>query len=168
MKCKITGEEIEPFMTFGKMPLANAFLNKKDFNSEFFYEMEVGFSKKLSLFQLNEFPSPEKIFNNKYPFYSGSSEYMKLHFKKYAEWLQKEFLQSNLIRLFYFAFLFMAISIAFAKPILFALNPIYDIAAIVVVFITIRSFLKILGDSFTQALQGIEEVDTKKSTQKEW
>ena len=93
MKCKITNEEIEPFMTFGKMPLANAFLNEKDFNSEFFYEMEVGFSKKLSLFQLNEFPSPEKIFNKKYPFYSGSSEYMKLHFKKYAEWLQKEFLQ---------------------------------------------------------------------------
>ena len=61
----------------------------------------------------------------------------------------------------------MAISITFAKPILFALNPIYDIAVIVVVFIAIRSFLKILGSSFTQALQGIEEVDKKESTQKD-
>ena len=45
MKCKITKEKIEPFMTFGKMPSANGFLDKKDFDSEFFYEMEVGFSK---------------------------------------------------------------------------------------------------------------------------
>jgi len=95
MKCKITSETIEPFMTFGKMPLANGFLEKKDFDSEFFYEMSVGFCKKLSLFQLNEFPNPKKIFNKKYPFYTGSSEYMKLHFEKYAKWLQKEFLKSN-------------------------------------------------------------------------
>ena len=95
MKCKITSETIEPFMTFGKMPLANGFLEKKDFDSEFFYEMSVGFCKKLSLFQLNEFPNPKKIFNKKYPFYTGSSEYMKLHFEKYAKWLQKEFFKSN-------------------------------------------------------------------------
>ena len=82
-------------MTFGKMPLSNGFLNQKDFNSEFFYEMSVGFSKKISLFQLNELPNPKKIFNKKYPFYTGSSEYMKIHFKKYRKlktfyfWLNK-------------------------------------------------------------------------------
>ena len=95
MKCKITSEEVKPFMTFGKMPLANGFLDKKDFDNEFSYEMEVGFSEKVSLFQLNEFPHPKKIFNDKYPFFSGSSEYMKTHFYKYAEWLQKEFLKSD-------------------------------------------------------------------------
>ena len=30
MKCKITNEKIKPFMTFGKMPLANGFIDKKD------------------------------------------------------------------------------------------------------------------------------------------
>ena len=55
MKCKITNDSIEPFMCFGKMPAANGFLEKKDFKSEFFYEMEIGFSKKISLFQLNKF-----------------------------------------------------------------------------------------------------------------
>ena len=95
MKCKITNEKIEPFMTFGKMPLANGFIEKKDFSSEFYYEMEIGFSEKISLFQLNEFPNPKKIFNKKYPFYSGSSEYMKAHFNEYAEWLKKKFLKSN-------------------------------------------------------------------------
>ena len=66
MKCKIIDEKIEPFMTFGKMPLANGFIEKKDFSSEFYYEMEIGFSEKISLFQLNEFPNPKKIFNEKY------------------------------------------------------------------------------------------------------
>ena len=95
MKCKITNKIIEPFMTFGKMPLANGFLEEKNFKSEFFYEMEVGFSEKISLLQLNESPDPKKIFNKKYPFYSGSSEHMKIHFKKYAEWLKKNFLKPN-------------------------------------------------------------------------
>ena len=31
----------------------------------------------------------------KYPFYTGSSELMKLHFKKYADWIKSEFLMSN-------------------------------------------------------------------------
>ena len=70
-------------MSFGKMPMANGFLESQEFNDEFFYELEVGFSEELSLFQLNDFPNPSKMFNENYPFFSGSSEYMKSHFKKY-------------------------------------------------------------------------------------
>ena len=95
MKCKITNEEIEPFMSFGKMPAANGFLDKKDFKNETFYNMEVGFSKKTSLFQLNKFSNPKIIHSANYPFYTASSEYMKTHFKKYADWVQKEYLKSN-------------------------------------------------------------------------
>ena len=82
-------------MSFGKMPLANGFLSMEEFKSEYFFEMEVGFSESLSLFQLNDHPKPEKMFNKKYPFYTGSSELMKLHFKKYADWIKTEFLKSN-------------------------------------------------------------------------
>ena len=95
MKCKITDEQIKPFMSFGKMPAANGFLEKKDFKSEFFYNMEVGFSEKVSLFQLNKFSNPKIIHNKKYPFYTSSSEYMKTHFKKYADWVLKKYLKSN-------------------------------------------------------------------------
>ena len=95
MKCKLTNKEIIPFMSFGKMPLANGFLNKDQFDSEFFYEMEVGFSENLSLFQLNNHPKPEEMFNERYPFYTGSSEFMKLHFKKYADWIKSKFLKNN-------------------------------------------------------------------------
>jgi methylation protein EvaC len=37
MKCKITKLPIEPFLSFGKMPIANGFLNKNEFNQEFFF-----------------------------------------------------------------------------------------------------------------------------------
>ena len=57
--------------------------------------MEIGFSEDLSLLQLNDHPKPEKMFNKKYPFFTNSSEFMKLHFKKYADWVKNEFLQPN-------------------------------------------------------------------------
>ena len=95
MKCKITGEKINPFMSFGKMPSANGFLEKKDFNNEFFYEMEVGFSEKVSLLQLNEFSHPEKVHNSRYPFYTSSSQNMKKHFQKFAHWLKEKYLNNG-------------------------------------------------------------------------
>ena len=55
-------------MSFGKMPSANGFLDEKDFHNEFFYEMEVGFSEKVSLLQLNEFSNPVKVHNDKISF----------------------------------------------------------------------------------------------------
>ena len=88
MKCKVTNKIIKPFMTFGKMPLANGFLKKENFSKEFFFNLEVGFSEELSLFQLNEFPNPKKMFNENYPFFSGSSEYMKKHFFRYFNWIK--------------------------------------------------------------------------------
>ena len=95
MRCKITNLVIDPFMSFGMMPLANGFIKKNQFKNEFFYKMEIGFSKSLSLFQLNEHPKPENMFNEKYPFYTGSSEYMIKHFKNYSKWIKKKFLQSG-------------------------------------------------------------------------
>ena len=89
MKCKIIDKVVNPFMSFGKMPIANGFLNKDKFNKEFFYEMEVGFAEDLSLFQLNEHPKPKMMFNENYPFFTGSSQQMKLHFKEYAKWIKK-------------------------------------------------------------------------------
>ena len=95
MNCKITKKKIKPFMSFGKMPIANGFLEKKDFNKEFFFDMEVGFSEDLSLFQLRDHPSPEQMFNNKYPFFTGSSEYMKIHFLRFAKFIKENYLNDN-------------------------------------------------------------------------
>jgi methylation protein EvaC len=100
-ECKITKKKIKPFMTFGQMPLANNFLKKKDFNKEYFFEMSVGFNEDLSLFQLGKQPKAELMFNNNYPFYTGSSKFMIDHFEKFAMWLNKNYLapNSNLIEI---------------------------------------------------------------------
>jgi len=72
---------------------------------------------------------------------------------------KKEFLQENLIKLFYFAFPLIAFSIAFAKPALFALNPIYQIAAPIVIVISIRTFLTTLNKALYSAHLGMERID---------
>ena len=101
MKCKITNKKVKPFMSFGKMPIANGFLRKSNFKNEFFFEMEVGFSKDLSLFQLNDHPKPTSMFNKNYPFFTGSSKGMINHFKKYANWIKKRYFKNvnNLIEI---------------------------------------------------------------------
>mgnify|MGYP001292612849 FL=1 len=95
MKCKITNKKINPFMNFGKMPLANGFIEQKDFKNEFFFNMEVGFSEDISLFQLNDHPKPDQMFNKNYPFFSGSSNYMKKHFSNYAKYIKENFIKNN-------------------------------------------------------------------------
>ena len=89
MICKITKKKIKPFMSFGKMPIANGFLKKNEFKKEFFFNLEVGFSNKLSLFQINDHPKPEQMFNKNYPFFTGSSKGMVNHFKEYSNWIKK-------------------------------------------------------------------------------
>ena len=95
MNCKITNSILNPFMSFGKMPIANGFIDKNDFEKKFFFNLEVGFSDKCSLFQLNEHPKPEQMFNINYPFFTGSSESMKIHFKKYSDFIKKNYIKNN-------------------------------------------------------------------------
>ena len=93
MKCKVSGKKISPFMSFGRMPMANGFLDKKDFKKEYFYNLEVGLSEENYLFQVNNHPKSNKIFNNKYPFYTNKSNYMIVHFKEYYSWLKRNFIR---------------------------------------------------------------------------
>ncbi len=94
MICKITNKKIKPFMSFGKMPIANGFLKKKYFKNEFIFKMEVGFSKDISLFQLNDHPKPSLMFNKNYPFFTSSSKYMINHFKDYANWIKRKYFRN--------------------------------------------------------------------------
>ena len=95
MICKINNKSFDPFMTFGEMPISNNFLKKENFKDEFFYEMNVGFSEQVSLFQLGDYPKPEQMFNKDYPFFTSSSKFMVKHFKNYAEWVIKNFLKEK-------------------------------------------------------------------------
>mgnify|MGYP001412740317 CR=1 FL=1 len=89
MICKVCKKKIKSFLSFGKMPMANGFLSKKNFKKEFFYKLEVGFCKKDFLFQVNDHPKSPHIFNNHYPFYTSKSKIMTDHFNQYFNWSKK-------------------------------------------------------------------------------
>ena len=74
-------------MSFSKMTIANGFLNKNEFNDEFFFEMKTAFCDKCFTFQLVDQPDPKKMFHENYAFFSRQSKKMQEHFKKYADWV---------------------------------------------------------------------------------
>ena len=81
-------------MSFGLMPILNIFIKKKNFKKEFLFNMEVGFSKEVSLLQLNDHPKPKIMFNKNYPFFTSSSKYMIDHFKEYSKWVKKYYFKN--------------------------------------------------------------------------
>lgn len=91
-KCLVSGNDIKPFMTFGKQPIANGFLNKEFFKSEYFFEMEVAFCDKSKMFQLINVPDRELMFNDSYAFFSGTSKHMAKHFQNFANELLTNFI----------------------------------------------------------------------------
>lgn len=90
-------------------------------------------------------------------------------YSKLLEGGNREYLQGNITQLFYFAILFATLAITFAKPGLFALNPLYEIAVPVVMFLAIYAFFNVLNNAFLSFLTGIEKVDVnEKSTFKDY
>lgn len=82
--CWVCGNKIKPFMSFGRQPIANNFLQKEDFEKEYFFDMETAFCDQCFSFQLKNQPSREQMFNENYAFFSGTSKLMANHFKKFS------------------------------------------------------------------------------------
>ena len=75
-----------------------------------------------------------------------------------------EFLPDNLRHLFYFSILFTILSITFAKPALFALNPNYVVAVPIVIILSIQIFLYTISANLQTFITGIERVDENKDS----
>ena len=99
MRCRIDKTNCKIFLDLGKMPMANGFVDSKSLNNEYFYKLQCAFNKKLSLFQLVNFPTPGKMFNKNYPFYTSSSRFMIKHFENFSKMLKKKYLKKNSILL---------------------------------------------------------------------
>ncbi len=69
------------------------------------------------------------------------------------------YLRDNISLLFFFNFLMAGIIIAFAKPTLYALNPIYAHAFPVVIILAINHFFVVLTTISIQNLAGTENID---------
>lgn len=81
----------------------------------------------------------------------------------------RQYLQENLTRFFYFAIPLTAMSIVYAKPALFALKPVYIIGLPIAIFMTVRTFFSSIYSIYSQSLTGIETVDIdQKSTFKDF
>lgn len=95
MKCRICSHIINPFMSFGQMPIANGFLTKNDFDNEYYFEMNTAFCEKCFTVQLENQPDPKKMFHENYAFFSRQSKKMRDHFKKYANWVFENYLSNK-------------------------------------------------------------------------
>ena len=83
--CLICESEYQPFVNFGDMPIANAFATKKELEIEYTFPMKVGFCESCNMVQLVEQPDRKKMFHENYAFFSSTSDYMKEHFKRFAD-----------------------------------------------------------------------------------
>jgi 2-polyprenyl-3-methyl-5-hydroxy-6-metoxy-1,4-benzoquinol methylase len=83
--CRVSGRPLTKVLDFGLQPLGNGFLQANDFQDEYFFSMEIGYSEVSMMFQLIEQPAPEKMFHDHYAFYSSTSSFMAQHFKEFAQ-----------------------------------------------------------------------------------
>ena len=42
--CRFCNQDIKSIISFGKMPIANGFIDKKDLDSEYFFNLEAAFA----------------------------------------------------------------------------------------------------------------------------
>jgi methylation protein EvaC len=83
-KCLICTSEIAPFISFGRMPIANGFLTPEQFQDEYFFELKAAFCPMCSMVQLTEFVDPARMFHDQYAFFSSTSTRMSEHFRTFA------------------------------------------------------------------------------------
>ena len=93
MKCRVCSHEISPFMSYGRMPIANGFLMPEQYKDEHFFELKPAFCPHCLTFQIEEQPAPEMMFHENYAFFSRTSAHMQRHFKSYAEWVMENHLR---------------------------------------------------------------------------
>ena len=93
--CLICSSRIEAFMSFGEMPIANGFLREEQFKEEYFFELKTMFCPNCGMFQLVEQPDREKMFNENYAFFSGTSKNMAVHFQEFAEKTKNSYISSD-------------------------------------------------------------------------
>lgn len=83
--CRICTNSLQKIISFGKMPIANAFLTKEQFPQETFFELACGFCESCFMFQLIDQPKPELMFHDQYAFFSQTSAHMCHHFENVAK-----------------------------------------------------------------------------------
>jgi hypothetical protein len=74
-----------------------------------------------------------------------------------------DYAKANFTRLMYFSIPLLGVSVIFAKPALFALNPVYSDESIIVIIMSFRTFFYVITGVLYQMLLGIETIDVEKN-----
>ena len=90
--CLVCKSPIEPFISFGRMPIANGFLRPAEFASEYFFELTTAFCAKCGMVQLGSHVERERMFHENYAFFSSTSSRMAQHFKAFAGQVKAKYL----------------------------------------------------------------------------
>src|SRR3989344_379315 len=104
--CRICNiNNLRTFISFGEMPVANAFLKKEEIQNFFFveytYNMDVGFCENCRMVQLvnivpyDKYIVPDETGKTTYAFFSSTSKVMEQHFAEIAKEIQEKFLNSS-------------------------------------------------------------------------
>ena len=93
--CLICNEKINPFISYGDMPIANGFLEKEKFKAEYYFHMQVAHCSNCNMVQLIDTPDRDLMFNENYAFFSGTSQAMKEHFKNFATLVKNQYLNND-------------------------------------------------------------------------
>jgi len=82
--CRICKSQVFEVISFGKMPIANAFV-EQNLQSQYRFNLVAGYCTSCYMFQLLEQPNPDQMFHASYPFFTGLSVTMKKHFQEMSE-----------------------------------------------------------------------------------
>lgn len=85
MNCGFCNSKIIKILDLGKTPLANSFLSKTELKKkEKNYKLTLSYCSNCHLVQAPRDAKPNKIFNEKYVYFSSTSKYWKEHAKKFC------------------------------------------------------------------------------------
>jgi methylation protein EvaC len=93
--CLVCRTPFDAFMSFGRQPIANAFLPADRFADEYFYELKVGMCPGCGMVQLTDLVDERKLFHEEYAFFSGTSRGMALHFERFANAVKERHLSAR-------------------------------------------------------------------------
>lgn len=76
------------FLDLGRQPIANRFLNKDEFENEFFYDLSVGFDQDTGLITQMDYVDAPMMFNDEYAYRGSMSKTMRDHFAKFSKYFK--------------------------------------------------------------------------------
>ena len=94
-RCLVCQSPVGPFLSFGRMPIANGFLTPEQVPDEYFFELKVGFCPQCKMVQLTELVDRERMFHEHYAFFSSTSSRMAVHFGEFAQGVMANSLEST-------------------------------------------------------------------------